>query len=151
MSTVARSAFIAFCVTVLAAFAGASIGCGGSGDADKTPEWKTVISTDVSGDKPVKLLLGTFPLGDRVRLAWDLSGPEDPPPVMLTLRVVDVMSGTGFGASVSPGDPLFTLSSEEVLVLGPFKPRDYRLYFSQRFPPSKGPGYDVKLTISTTK
>jgi len=150
MSIVARFVIVALCAVTLATLGAASTGCGGADDTDKAPRWETVVSSEVSGAKPVKLLLGTYPLGDRVRLAWDLSGPESPP-VMFTLRVVEVTAGVGFGASVSPQDALFALHSDEVLVLGPIRPGDYRIYFSQRFPPAQGPGYDVKLTISTTQ
>jgi len=52
---------------------------------------------------------------------------------------------------VSPEDPTFALHSDEALILGPIRPGDYRVYLSQRFPPSKGPGYDIKFTISTTR
>ncbi len=85
-----------------------------------------------------------------MRIGWDLSGAENPD-VTFTLRAVEISAGTGFGASVSPGDALFKLHGDEVLVLGPIRPGDYRLYFSQRFPPSTAPGYDVKFTISTTQ
>jgi hypothetical protein len=149
MSVFTRSVIVALCVSVLAVLGGTSTGCGGD-DTDGGPEWKTVVSSEVSGAKPVKLLLGTYELGDRVRIGWDLSGPENPD-VTFTLRAVEISAGTGFGASISPGDALFALHSDEVLVLGPIRPGDYRLYFSQRFPPSTAPGYDVKFTISTTK
>jgi hypothetical protein len=150
MSIVARAFKVTICVAALATLLIASAGCGKTDDADTTPQWETVVSTDVSGAKPVKKLLGTYHLGDRVRLSWDLSGAENPS-AMFTLRVVEITRGTGFGASVSTRDANFALHSDEVLVLGPLRPGDYRLYFSQRFPASGGPGYDVKLTISTTK
>jgi hypothetical protein len=150
MSIFTRSVIVAFCFSALAVLGGTSSGCGGADNADKTPRWETVVSSEVSGAKPVKLLLGTYELGDRVRIGWDLSGPDNRA-VTFTLRAVEISRGTGFGASVSPGDPLFALHSDEVLVLGPLRPGDYRLYFSQRFPPSKAPGYDVKFTIATTK
>jgi len=149
MSIFTRSVIVALCVSALAVLGSTSTGCGG-GDTGGGPQWETVVSSEVSGAKPVKLLLGTYELGDRVRIGWDLSGPENQD-VTFTLRAVEISAGTGFGASVSPGDTLFALNSDEVLVLGPIRPGDYRLYFSQRFPPSSAPGYDVKFTISTTK
>ena len=149
MSIFTRSVVIALCVSALAVLGGTSTGCGGD-DTGGGPQWKTVVSSEVSGAKPVKLLLGTYELGDRVRIGWDLSGPENPD-VTFTLRAVEISAGTGFGASISPGDALFTLHGDEVLVLGPIRPGDYRLYLSQRFPPSTAPGYDVKFTIYTLR
>lgn len=150
MNSVERSVVVAWCIVALVALAGTSAGCGKADENDGAPQWETVVSTEVPGAKPAKILLGTYHLGDRVRLAWDLSGPEKPP-VMFTLRVVEITAGVGFGASVSPQDANFALHTDEVLVLGPVRPGDYRVYFSQRFRPSQGPGYDVKLTIWTTK
>jgi hypothetical protein len=150
MSSFTRSVIVVLCVSALAILGGTSTGCGGADDSGGAREWETVVAAEVSGDEPVKLLLGTYELGDRVRIGWDLSGPENPA-VTFTLRVVEISAGNGFGASVSPGDPLFALHGDEVLVLGPIRPGDYRVYFSQRFPPSTAPGYDVKFTISTTK
>jgi hypothetical protein len=149
MSIFTRSVIVALCVSALAVIGGTSIGCGGD-DPGGGPRWETVVSSEVSGAEPVKLLLGTYELGDRVRIGWELSGAENPD-VTFTLRAVEISAGTGFGASVSPGDALFKLRGDEVLVLGPIRPGDYRLYFSQRFPPSTAPGYDVKFTISTTQ
>ena len=149
MSSITKSVILALCVLALAVLGGTSAGCGGS-DTGGGPQWETVVSSEVSGAEPVKLLLGTYELGDRVRIGWDLSGAENPD-VTFTLRAVEISAGTGFGASVSPGDALFTLHGDEVLVLGPIRPGDYRLYFSQRFAPATAPGYDVKFTISTTK
>ena len=150
MGGLARLAVIALGTAALAALPLAGAGCGSAAKTDTPPKWEKVLSTEVSGAKPVKLLLGTYHLSGQVRLAWDLSGPETPP-VMFTLRVVDVKYGVGFGASLSPADATFALRSESVIVLGPIKSADYRLYFSQRFPPAKGPGYDVKLTIYTLR
>lgn len=150
MTAVVRSVLIALCVVGLATLVGTSAGCGASKEADTSQQWERVLSSEVSGAKPVKLHLGTFPLGTRVRLAWDLTGPQDPP-VTLTLRVVEISRGTGFGASLSPGDSLFAPKSEEAIVLGPIRPGDYRIYFSQRFRPSQGPGYDVKFTVYTLR
>jgi hypothetical protein len=152
MHVTTRIAALVAGAIALVALATAAGGCGsgGSTEAKPSPQWEKVVSTQVSGAKPVKQLLGTYHLSDRVRLAWDLSGPEAPP-VMITLRVVDVGTGTGFGASLSPKDSLFALQTENAITLGPIKSADYRIYFSQRFPPARGPGYDVKLTIYTLR
>jgi len=150
MRAILRLIALGLCILALPALAAASAGCGGSGGSDGATRWKEVVTADISGAEPVKKLLGTYTLGDRVRLGWELSGAENPS-VMFTLRVVEVTAGTGYGASLSPSDAAFTMSGDEVIVLGPFGPSDYRVYFSQRFPPSEGPGYDVKLTISTTE
>jgi hypothetical protein len=145
-----RLAVIVAAAAALAALATAASGCGSGGTsaAKPSPQWEKVVSTQVSGARPVKLLLGTYSLSDRVRIAWDLTGAEKPP-VMLTLRVVDVGTGTGFGASLSPKDSLFALHTQDAITLGPIKPARYRVYFSQRFPVARGPGYDVKLAIYT--
>ena len=59
------------------------------------------LTSKVSGKAPVKLNLGTHQLGTKVRLAWKLSGP-DQPPVILTFRLINADYGTGFGYSMTP-------------------------------------------------
>ena len=150
MRSVARLAVTGLCMAALAILPVAGAGCGGAAEKDTSPQWEKVLSIQVPGAEPVKMLLGTYHLSGRVRLAWDLSGPERPP-VTFTMRVVDVKYGVGFGASLSPQDALFALHTQNAIVLGPIKSADYRIFFSQRFPPAKGPGYDVKLTIYTLR
>jgi hypothetical protein len=139
-------------VLALAAVAASSAGCGGSGspDAGPSPEWQQVLTSKVSGKTPVKLNLGTYQLGTQVRLAWSLSGP-DKPPVMLTFRLINADYGTGFGYSMTPKDAGFKLQTENAMTIGPLKPGNFTVYFSQRFPPAKGPGYDGEITVYTLK
>ena len=148
MRIVARFVVMALCAATLLALAGASGGCGGK-DGDSGSEWELVTSAQVSGDQPIKLNLADFRLGDRLRLAWALSGPENPP-ATLTLRIINVKNGAGYGYAVTPesgGAPIAREDDQAILLA--MVPGDYRVYFSQRFPQARGPGYDIKLTVYT--
>ena len=148
MRNIARSIVLALCAAALVALAGAGGGCGGDGGKPGS-EWERVTSAQVSGDKPVRLNLGDYRLGDRLRLAWELSGPEDPP-ATLTLRINNLTNGGGYGYSVAPeSDAAPIARRDEQAILLAMVPGDYRIYFSQRFPPARGPGYDIELTIYT--
>ena len=37
------------------------------------------------------------------------------------------------------------------MTVGPLKPGNFTIFFSQRFPPAKGPGYDGEITVYTLK
>jgi hypothetical protein len=127
-----------------------SASCGSStGDGQKA-SWQKVLTSEVSGKTPVKLNLGTHQLGTKVRLAWDLTGPQAPP-VTLTFRLINADYGTGFGYSSKPNDQGFKTRTENAMTIGPIKPGDFTIYFSQRFPPAKGPGYDGTITVYTLK
>ena len=102
----------------------------------------------MSGKEPVKLNLGTHQLGTKVRLAWSLTGP-DKPPVMLTFRLINSDYGTGFGYSMTPQDEAFKLQTDNAMTIAPLKPGNFIVYFSQRFPAGKGPGYDGEITVYT--
>lgn len=150
MRIVAKCILIVLGAVALVSLAGASGGCGHDGD-DPGSQWERVTSAKVSGDQPVKLNLGAHRLGDRVRLAWVLSGPENPP-VTLTLRIINVKNGGGVGHAVTPKSEGHAIARRDdnaislVLV-----PGDYRVYFIQRFPPARGPGYDMTLTLYTMR
>jgi len=150
MRNVARSVVIALCAAALVTLAAASGGCGGAGN-DQVGQWERVTTAQVSGDKPVKLNLGDYPLGDRLRLAWVLSGPENPP-ATLTLRIFDIKTGRGYGYAVIPETEGRTIArrNDQAILLA-MVPGEYRIFFTQRFPPARGPGYDLKLTIYTMK
>ena len=68
----------------------------------------------------------------------------------LTLRIINVDNGIGYGSTVNAqSDPNgIARSSEAAISLNEFAGK-YRIYFSQRFRPAKGPGYDIKLTVYT--
>jgi len=148
MRMIVRFVAAALCLVALVIAAGTTCGCGK--DGDKTgPQWERVASAMISGEQPVKLYVGTHELGDRVRLAWTLSGPEDPP-VNLTLRVSSTMAGQGFSAVANPHSAPGGLARQDdnamsLLVI----PGEYRIFFAQRFPPARGPGYDITLTVWT--
>jgi len=145
---IVRLVVIALGGAALLALAGAAGGCGGGSEGPGS-QWERVTTGQVSGEQPVKLNLGQHPLGDRLRLAWVLSGPENPP-VTLTLRIIDVRTGVGYGYAVTPeseGHALARQDDEAVLLA--LIPGDYRIFFSQRFPPARGPGYDIELTVYT--
>jgi hypothetical protein len=144
-----RRIVVALAALALVALPLASAGCGSSAEDDKGT-WEEVLSAEVSGKEPVKLNLGTHQLGSQVRLAWALSGPESPP-VILTFRLINADYGTGFGYSMKPGDVNFKLDTENAMTIGPLKPGNFTVYFSQRFPPEEGPGYDGTITVYTLK
>jgi hypothetical protein len=150
MRIVARLVLIALCAAALVTLAGASVGCGGDG-GNPGSQWERVTSAQISGDQPVKQNLGDYRLGDRLRLAWVLSGPENPP-VTLTLRVFNRKSGSGYGYTVTPesGGQAIAREDDQAILLA-VVPGEYRIYFSQRFPPARGPGYDIKLTLYTMR
>ncbi len=128
----------------------ASAGCGSSGGDKAQPTWQKVVSSEISGKAPVKLNLGTHQLGTKVRLAWDLTGPPSPP-VILTLRLINADYGTGFGYSADPTQQGFQTQTENAMTIGPLKPGNFTIHFSQRFPPAEGPGYDGTITVYTLK
>ena len=128
----------------------ASAGCGSSGAGTAEPTWQQVLTSEVSGKAPVKLNLGTHQLGTKVRLAWDLTGPQSPP-VILTFRLINADYGTGFGYSANPTDQGFKTQTENAMTIGPLKKGNFTIYFSQRFPPAEGPGYDGTITVYTLK
>ena len=145
---IVRLVVIALGAAALVTFAVAGGGCGGGSEGPGS-DWERVTTAQVSGDAPVRLYLGEHPLGDRVRLAWALSGPENPP-VTLTLRIIDVRTGVGYGYAVTPESEGQAIArQDEQAILLALIPGDYRIYFSQRFPPARGPGYDMKLTVYT--
>jgi hypothetical protein len=150
MRIVARFVVIVLCSVALVTIAGASGGCGGVSE-NPVPQWERVVSAQVSGDQPVKVNLGNHRLGDRLRLAWVLSGPEDPP-VTLTLRIFNVKNGGGYGYAVTPESEGHAIARrDDQAIRLAMVPGEYRIYFSQRFPPARGPGYDIKLTIYTMR
>ena len=150
MRIVARFVVIALCATTLVTLAGASGGCGGSSE-DPGSQWERVTSAQISGDQPIRVNLGDHRLGDRLRLAWELSGPENPP-VTLTLRIFNRKTGSGYGYAVTPesGGHAIARRDDQAILLA-LVPGEYRIYFSQRFAPARGPGYDVELTIYTMR
>jgi hypothetical protein len=151
-----RAVTLVAIATALLTLAGAAAGCGGGASGDKpgaspSPQWEQVLTREVSGAQPIKVNLGTYALGNGVRLGWVLSGPTTKPPVALTFRIINTVKGPGYGNSVSSGDAAFSETNENAIVLAPIFPGKYTVFFSQRFPKAEGPGYDVKLTVSTFK
>lgn len=146
-----RLVVLAAAAVALVALAATSAGCGGgSPSASPSPEWEEVVTSKVSGKAPVKLNLGTHQLGTQARLAWKLSGP-DGPPVVLTFRLINADYGTGFGYSMTPESQGFQLDTENAMTVGPLKPGNFRIFFSQRFQDGEGPGYDGEVTVYTLK
>lgn len=151
MRTSTRLVVLAAAVVALVAVAAAGAGCGGgSPSASPSPEWEKVVTSTVSGETPVKLNLGTHQLGTQARLAWKLSGPVEPP-VVLTFRLINADYGTGFGYSMTPETQGFQLDSENAMTVGPLKPGNFRIFFSQRFLDGVGPGFDGEVTVYTLK
>ena len=137
-------------VVAIVTLAATSAACGGSSGASSSPKWEKVTTSKISGKASVKLNLGTYPLGAKARLAWKLSGP-DSPPVVLTFRLINADYGTGFGYSMTPETQGFKLQTDNAMTIGPIKPGNFTVFFSQRFPSAKGPGYDGEITVYTLK
>jgi hypothetical protein len=148
MRSFARLVASVLWIAALAVLAGMAGGCG-SGTGTAGLQWERVVSAKVSGEQPVKQNLGTHDLGDRVRLSWTLSGPEEPP-VKLTLRAFSTAAGPGFSAVATPQSVPGGLARRDDNALSLIAiPGKYRLFFSQRFPQARGPGYDITLTVWT--
>jgi hypothetical protein len=142
---------LALAALVLVALPVALAACGSSADGESAQgEWERVVSTEISGKAPAKLNLGTYQLGTKVRLAWDLTGP-DSPPVILTFRLINADYGTGFGYSMNPTDQNFSAKTENAMTIAPIKQGNFTVYFSQRFAPADGPGYDGTISVYTLK
>jgi hypothetical protein len=148
MRACSRLAFAVGALTLTVALALAAAGCGSS--EEPSPQWQKVLTQQISGEKPAKLNLGTHQLGTSARLAWDLTGP-DKPPVILTFRLINADYGTGFGYSLAPTDAHFSTSTDNAMTIAPIKPGNFVVYFSQRFAPGQGPGYDGTITVYTLK
>jgi hypothetical protein len=145
-SSVVRTAVAALALVALSL---AAAGCGTSGGS-RTAQWREVLTKNVSGKAPVKLNLGTHELGTKVRLAWDLSGPNEPP-VILTFRLINADYGTGYGYSLRPTDAGFAEKTENAMTIAPIKPGNFTIYFSQRFPAAQGPGYGGTISVYTLR
>jgi hypothetical protein len=147
MPRIARRVVLA---AILVVFAAALAGCGSGTDEGGPASWERVVTAKVSGDAPVKLNLGTHQLGSKARLEWKLSGPAAPP-VTLTFRLINADYGTGFGYSMTPQSQGFKLETANAMTIGPIKPGNFTVYFSQRFPLEEGPGFDGQITVYTLK
>ena len=66
-------------------------------------------------------------------------------------RLINADYGTGFGYSMTPETQGFQLESENAMTVGPLKPGNFRIFFSQRFLDGVGPGYDGEVTVYTLK
>lgn len=146
MSGMSRRVLAAALVIVAAVITG----CGSASDERGSAEWERVVTATVTGKEPVKLNLGTHQLGTQTRLEWRLSGPADPP-VTLTFRLINADYGTGFGYAMTPQSQGFRLETDNAMTIGPLKPGNFTVYFSQRFPPEDGPGFNGEITVYTLK
>ena len=155
MRTMTRPAVLVAVAAALIVLAVTTSACGGGSGAkpssSASPQWTTVFTKDIPGTQPIKVNLGTWALGNGARVGWELSGPAAKPPVELSVRIINTGNGIGYGNAVSSGDAGFSTSEPNAIVLNPIWPGKYVIFFSQRFPKAKGPGYDARLTISTYK
>ena len=145
MGVVTRLAARVVCVA-LAAVAVASAGCGTS--AGGGSGWKEIATAEVSGKEPVKQNLGTHELGREVRLAFALSGPKSPN-VQFTLLMLNAKSAGVYKETVTPTSDPDVFARDKAITLSQIRPGVYRIFFTQRFAPADGPGYDIALTLST--
>jgi hypothetical protein len=139
---------LAVAVVGVVALIAVSAGCGTS--AGGGSGWKEIAAAEISGKEPVRLSLGTHKLGGSVRLDFAPSGPTDPQ-VRLAFVIVNVANGSDFGTTVSPQTDPDVFDKDKALTLSPISPGVYRVFFAQRFAAADGPGYDMKLTLSTRK
>jgi hypothetical protein len=151
MQGLTRTIVLVLATLALAALPATLAACGSSDGTDTAQgEWQEVLTRDISGKTPFKLNLGTHQVGTKVRLAWDLNGPQSPP-VILTFRLINADYGTGFGYSSRPTDAGFQTETDNAMTIGPIKPGNFTIYFSQRYVPGQGPGYDGTITVYTLK
>jgi hypothetical protein len=122
--------------------------CGSGGFVAPEP-WREVTAGRISGEHPVKHGLGVFHLDSDVRLAWVLSGPQNPR-VTLSLRIESVDNGSGASNTIPPKEtPSLPRRDDSGLGLTEIRPGNYRVYLVQRFPQGRGPGYDISFTLFT--
>ena len=135
-------------VALLVAFATLSTACGSGGFTAPQP-WREVTAGHISGKHPVRRYLGVFKLDSDVRLAWVLSGPQDPP-VTLSLRIAGVDDGSGYSNTIPPQEtPSLPRRNDSGLGFTEIQPGTYRVYLVQRFAKGRGPGYDISFTLFT--
>jgi hypothetical protein len=128
-----------------------AVAIGGCASAPKGPPepWAKLASGRISGDRSVNKYLGTYALGSRVRLAWVLSGPQNPP-VTLVLKGVGVHKGYGFSNAILLQDAgAISRRDEHGLGFIGVEPDEYRVYLVQRFRRGQGPGFDIAFTLYT--
>ena len=91
--------FIAAMAALVAVVMFIAVGC--SSDPPE-PRWEEVTSGHFTGAETERLDLGTFYLAKEVRVAWDLSGPEDARAEfgLVVRRAPDAASVEGDGTSV---------------------------------------------------
>ena len=151
-----KRVMLALCsvLATLAVVVGCSAGSSPASSPSASPstthtQWVKVASGHLSGARPATVDLGVHRLGHDTRVSWALSGPQYPP-ATLTFRAVG-SNGATYANSIPPQKPPNTLRSGPTTILGLLlKPDDYHLYFSQRFPRSGGPGFDIAFTVLTT-
>ena len=145
----ATAAGLAALVILLTVCAGCGSGSGAAPSPTPTAQWRQVLAREISGAQPVKVNLGAYDLGSGARLQWRLSAPSTPPPVALTFRIINQTNGVGYGSTVMSRSQGFSLDEPAAIVLTPIISGKYVVFFSQRFPASKGPGYDASITVWT--
>jgi hypothetical protein len=132
---------------VLTAPTPALVGCASSNNYDN---WQRVGSGHLSGERPSKVVLGVYDLGNSVRVAWDLSGPQKPP---ATLKLNLTNAGAATDAEVesvtfdAARDPIPRHTDGYMNVI--LVPGKWRIAFSQSFRRSQGPGFDIDFTVYT--
>lgn len=109
-------------------------------------QWRSVASGHLSGERSGTLDLGVHELSERTRVEWTASGASSAK-VRLTIRLESQTRGYAHSVTLAPGEQAgkgiarFTVS----------EPGEYRITFSQRFSPKKGPGCAFEVTVSTLR
>ena len=133
---------------VLGVLVALTTACGSGGFVAPQP-WREVTAGHISGERPVKRTLGVFHLDSDVRLAWVLSGPQDPR-VTLSLRIENIDDGSTASTTIPPQEAhSLPRRNDSGLGVTEIRPGTYRVYLIQRFAKGRGPGYDISFTLFT--
>jgi len=131
--------------------AAAVLAAGCSADAPQ-PRWEKVTSGRFTGAGTERLDLGTLYLTGQVRLAWDLSGPNDARAefTLEAMRSTGANASEGHGASVRSWKENFAPQSNAALALT-LEPDNYRVTLTQRLSRGASADYAGTFTLYTQK
>ena len=126
-------------------------GDGAHTSASPSPSAISIASGHLSGERSETLDLGEHQLGDRVWLAWALTGPEDAvAKFVLNLRGSDV----DLDASTTRGPSSFATlrpTDERALGIRPIAPGRYRVSFRQKVGYGGAPEFAVDFEVFTSR
>gem|GEM_PF-4679746 len=140
--TLTLVALLALVVTALA------VGC--SSDPPE-PRWEEVTSGSFSGDGSERLDLGVLYLTGEVRLALDLTGPDDVRASfkLEVTRLFDAETAMSSEAGVGSWMEGFAPRSDDALITPSLEPGDYQVTVTQRLLDGARVGYAGTFTLYT--